>query len=273
MPWLRMILNVMLFLLLTLTTQVGGIVWLLYNWILRKPINAMVNRKNNRWLHLCLALGFYLLVISTITPWLAAMGGRVPLPVFGIPTKKLLPANYWTVLCNRHYVTPRLLAMLEKVAHQMPQDTPLFYLDANFPFFKGFPLIPHLSHDDGKKVDLSFAYYEQNGDRLHGSPNWLGYGYVEEAQNGELSMAKECAQKGFWQYGLLAHLIGVKPGRFLFDSATTKQIISLIAQQKEVEKIFLEPHLKSRLGLVSNKIRFHGCHAVRHDDHIHVQIN
>jgi hypothetical protein len=26
------------------------------------------------------------------------------------------------------------------------------------------------------------------------------------------------------------------------------------------------------LGLTNNKIRFHGCHAVRHDDHLHVQL-
>ena len=29
---------------------------------------------------------------------------------------------------------------------------------------------------------------------------------------------------------------------------------------------------KTRLLLTSDKIRFHGCQAVRHDDHIHVQL-
>ncbi len=33
-----------------------------------------------------------------------------------------------------------------------------------------------------------------------------------------------------------------------------------------------KPHLKTRLKLSSAKIRFHGCQAVRHDDHIHVQL-
>ncbi|MFT5619364.1 MAG: hypothetical protein ACI85I_002607, partial [Arenicella sp.] len=38
-------------------------------------------------------------------------------------------------------------------------------------------------------------------------------------------------------------------------------------------KVFIEPHLKTRLGLENySKIRFHGCQAVRHDDHIHVQL-
>lgn len=40
-----------------------------------------------------------------------------------------------------------------------------------------------------------------------------------------------------------------------------------------VRKIFLEPHLKTRLKLSKySKIRFHGCHSVRHDDHIHLQL-
>jgi hypothetical protein len=36
--------------------------------------------------------------------------------------------------------------------------------------------------------------------------------------------------------------------------------------------MIVQPHLKSRLKLKSTKIRFHGCKAVRHDDHIHIQL-
>ena len=44
-------------------------------------------------------------------------------------------------------------------------------------------------------------------------------------------------------------------------------------QNKAIKKIFIEPHLKTRWGLKNyQKIRYHGCHAVRHDDHIHVQL-
>ena len=44
--------------------------------------------------------------------------------------------------------------------------------------------------------------------------------------------------------------------------------------KKEIRKddnIFIEPHLKNRLKIGNNRIRFHGCKAVRHDDHIHFQ--
>ena len=36
-------------------------------------------------------------------------------------------------------------------------------LDGNFPFITGFPLLPHLSHDDGEKVDLAFYYADDTG--------------------------------------------------------------------------------------------------------------
>ncbi len=39
-----------------------------------------------------------------------------------------------------------------------------------------------------------------------------------------------------------------------------------------VEKIFVEPHLAERLGVQADTIRFQGCRAARHDDHIHMQV-
>ncbi len=59
---------------------------------------------------------------------------------------------------------------------------------------------------------------------------------------------------------------------YIFDAERTAALVNILAANKRVEKIFIEPHLKRRLGLSSPKIRFHGCQAVRHDDHVHVQI-
>ena len=59
---------------------------------------------------------------------------------------------------------------------------------------------------------------------------------------------------------------------FTFDSTVTKELVNYFASKPVIGKIFIEPHLKTRLGLTSDKIRFHGCQAVRHDDHIHVQL-
>jgi murein endopeptidase len=49
-------------------------------------------------------------------------------------------------------------------------------------------------------------------------------------------------------------------------------LVEILASEKSIGKIFIEPHLKTRLKLTTPKIRFHGCRAVRHDDHIHVQL-
>nr|WP_261337459.1 hypothetical protein [Rhizobium leguminosarum] len=39
-----------------------------------------------------------------------------------------------------------------------------------------------------------------------------------------------------------------------------------------LQKIFIEPHLKNALGIADSHIRFQGCRAARHDDHIHIQV-
>jgi hypothetical protein len=58
----------------------------------------------------------------------------------------------------------------------------------------------------------------------------------------------------------------------LLDSTRTKELVNLFAAQPLIGKIFIEQYLKTRFNLTSDKIRFHGCSAVRHDDHIHIQL-
>jgi hypothetical protein len=49
-------------------------------------------------------------------------------------------------------------------------------------------------------------------------------------------------------------------------------MVNFFAADPSIEKVFIEPHLKNRLQLTSPKVRFQGCHAARHDDHVHVQV-
>ncbi len=37
-----------------------------------------------------------------------------------------------------------------------------------------------------------------------------------------------------------------------------------------LRKILFEPHLRDRLGVDSALVRFQGCRAARHDDHLHL---
>jgi hypothetical protein len=85
--------------------------------------------------------------------------------------------------------------------------------------------------------------------------------------------ADYCADKGNWQYSFLNNVISQGSKKdFAFDSERTKELVNLFAKQLTIGKIFIEPHLKTRLNLNSDKIRFHGCQSVRHDDHIHIQL-
>ena len=77
-------------------------------------------------------------------------------------SKNITPTNFMTELLNRNYVKPELNIILQELSHKLPEGVELKFLDANFPFFDGFPLLPHLSHNDGKKLDLSFIYEDKN---------------------------------------------------------------------------------------------------------------
>jgi hypothetical protein len=69
-----------------------------------------------------------------------------------------------------------------EVSNEFP-GTVLNYLDTGFPFIVKFPLPPHLSHNDGKKADLSFLYLDsKNGSITNEVPSFIGYGICEGAQ-------------------------------------------------------------------------------------------
>jgi len=93
-------------------------------------------------------LSIYLLSTLLIVPLIAPKFGRERI-------KSVTPASYFTILANRNYVTPEMNVLLKDLQDKLGHVN---YLDANFPFIDKFPLLPHLSHNDGKKLDLSLAY-------------------------------------------------------------------------------------------------------------------
>lgn len=175
-------------------------------------------------------------------------------------------------------MTPNLLSSLEQTAAGMQMAYPesvITYLDANFPFINGFPMLPHLSHNNGKKLDLAFFYNEKkSGEALnHYSPSWIGYGVFEEPKGKEVNTPEFCRAHGYFQYSILSWITSQSQSDLVdFDNKRTQFLIRLFVADSNVKKIFIEPHLKQRLNLTSNKIRFHGCGSVRHDDHIHIQL-
>lgn len=263
------------FLVLTVLTQIGGLVYVI-NFSTYRFINHKVN---NPWLRRGCKLGTFILLYTIATflivPVLAKPFGRVRLPVS--TTSHLRPLTFLTCLLNRNYVRKELREVAFQVAGDMYRRYPgtvVNYLDANFPFFNGFPLFPHLSHNDGRKLDLAFCYVNsQSMQETNAAPSPIGYGICEEPTEAENNTAAFCAEKGYWQYSFLKNIIpqGSK-NNFRFYPQKIKALIELFANDNRIGKIFIEPHLQTRLHITGNKIRFHGCHAVRHDDHIHVQL-
>lgn len=260
---------------LTALTQIGGVVFL-FCLALFPIVDKKVNGKAKRLIvKISSFVLLYLLTTIVFVPITAKSFGRVPLPMFG--NHGLHPANIWTCLLNRQYVRPQLREAAYKVATSIQERYPganVNFLDANFPFIDGFPLLPHLSHNDGKKLDLSFQYNERQTNQIvNDVPSFIGYGICEEPAAGEVNTPADCKQRGYWQYSLLREIVSQSDrNEFLFDAGRTAELANGFAAHAEIGKIFIEPHLKTRLGLTSNKFRFHGCQAVRHDDHIHVQL-
>jgi hypothetical protein len=263
------------FVFLTILTQIGGLVFLV-SLMFHHYFNKLGKSKATTML---LKVSAFVLIYSfctfLIVPKIANSLGRVALPI--TEENHLKPLNVLTCILNRNYVKPELKVAAMKVARKMNQKYPgisINYLDGNFPFLDKFPLLPHLSHNDGRKLDLSFCYTDaQTNEPSKTSPSFIGYGICEGPRENELNSAQLCKNKGYWQYSYLQTIIpqGNK-AKFKFDEERTSDLVKFFVREAKIGKIFIEPHLKIRLKLESNKIRFHGCQAVRHDDHIHVQL-
>ena len=140
MKFLKPIGHILFIALLTILTQVGGLLWLMSVFIAAKL------QKRKRYTFPIVYLAFNLIIIPSVTPYF----GRKKLPLI---KSALKPQNLIYPLLFRNYVDNELYDVLQKstidLAHLGIKTT---YLDANFPFLNGFPLFPHLSHNDGKKI-------------------------------------------------------------------------------------------------------------------------
>ena len=258
--------HIIVFLLLTVVTQIGGIIYLATILLVKEGGKA----KNIR--RVGIFVGLYLITTFLIIPKVAPILGREKIK----ETKFIQAHSFFYKLANRNYVRPELNRVVEKIAREFEQQNEgikLIYLDANFPFVNKFPLLPHLSHNDGRKIDVALIYESPNGQLTNKKPSVSGYGVFEGPTEDEYNQISVCKQQGYWQYDYPKYLTLGRPNKNVtFSKNGTRQLIKLISEHNEVSKLFVEPHLKSRMNLTSKKIRFHGCQAVRHDDHIHFQI-
>ena len=256
---MKKIIYIVTFLLLTTLTQVGGVLFLLALWIEKK------SRLSTIVIFLCL----YLISTFLFIPHLAPLLGREPIK----HSDRIEPTNYLTILLNRNYVRPELNQLLHKTEDYLADASfKIKYLDASFPFIDAFPLLPHLSHNDGKKIDISFVYQDSHG-MVDDKKSRSGYGVFVPLKYGEYNQTKMCKLKGAFQYDYSKYLtLGRINEDLRFSQYGTKELIKALLRNREVGKIFIEPNLKKRLELTDSRVRNHGCRAVRHDDHIHLQL-
>lgn len=246
---LRFVGHSFIILALTVITQIGGLAWVIAVFFKRKL--------------LVFFLSYTALTVAAI--WVAPTFGRVALSCFDDGPLEIQSWMYCAL--NRNYVAPELRAVLIETADEMERQFPAtktLVLDANFPLLNGFPLLPHLSHDDGDKVDLAFFYRDQTGYLPGSTRSPLGYFAFEQGST-ECSAAWPTLR---WD---LAALQPLWRG-YELDEVRNAAILRLLSSDSRVGKIFVEPHLVRTLGVSHPSIRFQGCRAARHDDHIHFQL-
>ena len=120
-----------------------------------------------------------------LVPSVAAFFNSVPMPCSAKRDYPIAPRSSLTCLTNRNYVQKEVrdeILAKAKLYGRLYSRSELHYLDAGFPFPVPFmPTLPHLSHHDGKKIDLSFVWHK-DGQSLF-SPSPLGYGnHISEFQ-------------------------------------------------------------------------------------------
>ncbi|MEM6344198.1 MAG: hypothetical protein AAF927_09975 [Bacteroidota bacterium] len=261
---------------LTLATQVGAIVVLLW-WPIRLLLRRTLKRvKYAKWIRAGAFMVWWCLCSLVIIPLLAPpLSGREAMPVWSNPHLK--PQHIGYALLNRHYVRPQLKTLLEESAAALDKKYPgtvTAYLDCCFPFRNGYPLLPHLSHNDGKKADLAFFFKDAESDEYLPlkARTVIAYGGSVPPRANEYNQPAACAKKGYSQYSAMCKYFPQIESR-AFDAERTREMLRILARHPNTGKLLLEPHIKSRLRLGSyHNIRFHGCKAVRHDDHVHVQL-
>jgi hypothetical protein len=157
---MRLLIGALVLVILTLLTQVGGLIFLLAWAIVRFACPGSLQGWRRSASIGALFLALYVGVSLFVVPAWAALAGRVPLPCHAGADRPFAAAHPLYCVLNRHYVDRRLVTLLTELSREVDRAHPgtlTLYLDGNFPFLDGFPLLPHLSHGDGRELDIAYG--------------------------------------------------------------------------------------------------------------------
>jgi hypothetical protein len=299
---------ILLFAILTILSQVGGIILLL--WLLLYQF--FKKRLKNTWVQRGVHVGgfvvFYLFFMFIIIPPLARIQDRVPLPMS--KSGALVPVTYWTAIFGRNYIKSEGRDKLETIAEAFVKKHPelkVKYMDCNYPFRfigsdeihedTGFPILeglfPHFTHL-GDKADIALIYNDEEGNPSNLTPTAIGYGSSVEPNKDEPGYVGPncpCRTKTLKQKkredGVpcvcdnTLTLGFIRMYSFMYRNVpqneniklNTKKSASLIKMFTPYDsRIILEAHLRERLEVLRTSFGLHSCKSVRHDDHFHVRM-
>lgn len=259
--------------LLTLLSQLGGIAYV--------GALAFARRTPSRsgWAGLCqVAIAFVAIygALLLTASCLAPRTGRVPIPCFAAKSERLVMHSPIYCLLNRNYVTPSARRVAQQLADHVDSQFPgtlTLALDGSFPFFDGFPLLPHLSHNDGRKLDIALYYRIADGAYARGrtrSP--IGYWAFERPTNPSQEPCSNVRGHLRWEMRWFEPLLN---DRYEVDQNRTAAALYWLSSKTasaSISRVFVEPHLRKRFNVKGAVLRFQGCHAARHDDHIHIEV-
>jgi hypothetical protein len=132
---LKIFFNIVIIALLTVVTQVGGIIYLISILLIKK------STEKKRLKRIVIFTCLYLLATFLIIPSLAPICGREKIK----ETESLEAHSFFYIVANRNYVRPELNKETGKIAIEFEKRNrgiKMFYLDANFPLLLSFPSYP-----------------------------------------------------------------------------------------------------------------------------------
>jgi hypothetical protein len=299
---------ILLFAILTILSQVGGIILLLWLLLYQFFKKRLKNTWVRRGVHVVGFVVFYLFFMFIIIPPLARIQDRVPLPMS--KSGALVPVTYWTAIFGRNYIKSEGRDKLETIAEAFVKKHPelkVKYMDCNYPFRfigsdeihknTGFPILeglfPHFTHL-GDKADIALIYNDEEGNPSNLTPTVIGYGSSVEPNKDEPGYVGPncpCRTKTLNQKkgkdGVpcvcdnTLTLGFIRMYSFMYRNVpqneniklNTKKSASLIKMFTPYDsRIILEAHLRERLEVLRNSFGNHSCKTVRHDDHFHVRM-
>ncbi|GAB5390023.1 MAG: hypothetical protein Alpg2KO_29910 [Alphaproteobacteria bacterium] len=256
-------LHLLIFIALLLTTQIGGLLYLVA-FIIGMMAKNLFN------VHRLVSLAIMLVVLGG--GWYAAylLLPKVSYPSAGTAPTACTPHNgvraAHQIYCItfRNYADNRVNRVLEDLASKMPQDenkpVEIVVMDSGFPFpHWAFPMLPHSEHRQAVQVDIALWYEGQV------QPSPIGY-YAFSQPGGENPSANCPDELGTGPLG--------KQGVPAIDAERTSQALQILSTLPYVERVEVAQHVLDLAGEVKegSVLTFPGCDAGPLSDRIRITV-